>query len=219
MSLPQDIFSSNPVSGTFLGGRSLPVKSELDYESGGLALQDSSRGLLCNIWRSRILNNKTDIVLDAQPANADGQVVDSSTLITGINITEVSISFDQNMNPAIAYVEDGTPKFYWYDTTIPGFTTTSYPGILTPRVSLDDKRSLQSSISDVIFAYIRNEGGQNRLYYRQQRDRYTIEYDPTEDLDPTTRDEYRDMVDLSPGLIKIGMNRQLRMQFMFRNPT
>jgi len=123
------------------------------------------------------------------------------------------------MRPAIAYVEDGTPKLNWYDTTIPGQTTTSYPGIVTPRVSLDDKRMLQSQISDVIFAYIRSEGGQNRIFYRQQRDRYTIEYDPTEDLDPATRAEYRAMVDESPGLIKIGMNRQLRMQFMFRNPT
>jgi len=219
MSMPDDVFSSLSIDAAFLGGRSLPVKNELDYESGGFAIQDPSRGLLCNIWRARILNDKTEIVLDARASSADGQSVSPFVAITGVNITEVSISFDQNMRPAIAYVEDGTPKLNWYDTTIPGQTTTSYPGIVTPRVSLDDKRMLQSQISDVIFAYIRSEGGQNRIFYRQQRDRYTIEYDPTEDLDPATRAEYRAMVDESPGLIKIGMNRQLRMQFMFRNPT
>lgn len=217
--LPDDLFSSEPIYDVFVGGRSLPVKNELDYETGGFALQDPSRGLQCNIWRTRILNNKTEIVLDAQPRTAEGQHVAPETIITGANITEVSTSFDQNMRPVIAYVEDGTPKLYWYDTAIPGQTTTSYPGIITPRLSLDDKRALQSQISDVIFAYMREEGGENRLFYRQQRDRYTIEYDPTEDLDPSVRDEYRAMVAASPGLIKIGMNRQLRMQFMFRNPT
>lgn len=217
--IPEDTLSTEVVSDVFLGGRSLPVKDELDYETGGFDIQDSSKGLLCNIWRARILNNKTEIVLDARAANITGQNVAPFVAATGVNITEVSISFDQNMRPTISYVEDGTPKLNWYDSTIPGQTTTDYPGIITPRLSLDDKRVLQSQISDIIFAYVREESGQNRLFYRQQRDRYTIEYDPTEDLDPSIRDEYREMVDASPGLIKIGMNRQLRMQFMFRNPT
>lgn len=217
--LPENKLSTNPIEATFLGGRSLPVRKELDYEVGGFAIQDPSRGLQCNIWRARILNEKTEIVMDANPYTAEGQYVAAFSIISGTEITEVSISFDQNMRPVIAYVEAGVAKLYWYDSAIPGQTTTIYPGYITPRVSLDDKRALQSQVSDVIFAYIREEGGENRLFYRQQRDRYTIEYDPTEDLDPSIRDEYRAMVAASPGLIKIGMNRQLRMQFMFRNPA
>lgn len=206
--LPQDVLSSDPVSAAFMGGRALPIKNEVDYETGGANIQDPSRGLMVQIWRARILNSMSDIVVDAES-------VAPLTLVSGTNISEVSLTFDNSMRPVIAYVEDGTAKLNWYDTQQSMQVTSSFPGIVTPRVSLDDKRALQSQISDVIFAYMRNDS----LYYRQQRDRYTIEYDPTEDLPPSIRDEYRAMVAASPGLIKIGMNRQLRMQFMFRNPT
>ena len=145
------------------------------------------------MWRAQIVND-SKIVLDAES-------VPQFTIITGNNITEVSFSFDRNMNPAIAYVEDGTAKLYWYDSALPGMTTSIFPGIVTPRLSHDDKRDLQSAISDVIFAYMKS----GNLYMRMQRDRYSVEYLLAEDID-------------SPGLIKIGMSRQNRFQFMFRNP-
>lgn len=209
--LPDDgQFSSSPVPSVFTGGRALPVRDVVDYELGGVALNDASQGLMLQMWRAQIVDDNK-IVLDAQN-------VPEATIINGINITEVSFSFDRNMNPAVAYVEDGVAKLYWYDSTLPGMTTTVYPDIVTPRLSHDDKRDLQSAISDVIFAYLRNEGGENRVFYRQQRDRYTIEYDPTAALEPSIRDDYRAQVAASPGLIKIGMSRQNRFQFMFRNP-
>lgn len=195
MALPDGVLSTEPVEAPFLGGRALPVTDIRDYETGGIALQDPSQGLLVQTWRARILNNNTDIVVDADS-------VAETTLISGTNITEVSLAFDSNMNPAVAYVEDGTAKLYWFDSTLPGQTTTEFPGIVTPRVSLDDKRPLQSAIRDVIFAYLRD----GNLYYRQQRDRYLTEYLLQEDVG-------------SPGLIKIGMNRQLRFQFLLRFPT
>lgn len=215
MSLPEDSFSSISLETSFVGGRSKPVRDIIDYESGGFDLQDSSRGLLCNIWRTRILGNGTQIVLDAEPANIDGQKVPALIVITGTNITEVSTTFDSNMNPAIAYVEDGTPKLYWFDTLAGMQVTTDYPGIITPRVSLDDKRPMQSAIRDVIFTYIRD----GQVYYRQQRDRYTIEYDPTENLPVEIRDEYRALVAASPGIIKCGMMRNLRFGWLFKTPT
>lgn len=178
-------------------------------------MQDPSKGLLCNIWRTRILGNGTQIVLDAEPANPDGQNVSPAIIIVGTNITEVSTTFDSNMNLVIAYVEEGIPKLYWFDTQLPGQTTTDYPGIATPRVSLDDKRPMQSAIRDVIFTYIRD----GQVYYRQQRDRYTIEYDPTENLPVEIRDEYRALVAASPGIIKCGMMRNLRFGWLFKTPA
>lgn len=192
--LPDDgLLSIVPVPAVFTGGRALPVRNEVDYELGGTALNDPSGGLQVQMWRARIIG-KADIVLDAEN-------VPASTIIAGTNITEVSFSFDRNMNPAIAYVEDGTAKLYWYDTIAAAMTTTNFPGIITPRLSHDDKRDLQSAISDVIFAYLKD----GDLCYRQQRDRYQTEYVLAENVD-------------SPGLIKIGMSRQLRMQFLLRNP-
>lgn len=193
--LPGDgLLSSTPVPSVFTGGRALPVRNEVDYELGGTALNDPSGGLQVQMWRARIID-KADIVLDAENVAA-------STIITGTNITEVSFTFDRNMNLAVAYVEDGTPKLYWYDTIALAMTTTNFPGIITPRLSHDDKRNLQSAISDVIFAYLKD----GDLCYRQQRDRYQTEYVLAQNVD-------------SPGLIKIGMSRQLRMQFLLRSPT
>lgn len=192
--LPDGVLSTSVVRDNFLGGRSLPVRNEVDYETGGIALNDASAGLLHQVWRARIIE-KTEILLDAE-------LVDESVIATGINITEVSLSFDRNMNVVLAYVENGVARLYWYDSVLAAMTTTTFAGVVTPRVALDDKRNSQSAISDVIFAYLKD----GDLYYRQQRDRYLVEYLLASDVD-------------SPGLIKIGMNRQLRMQFMFRNPV
>lgn len=206
--LPDELFSSQIIEAPFIGGRALPVRGITDYEFGGIALNDPSEGLQYQIWRARILERNKEIVLDAEETS-------EFTIIQGTNITEVSLTFDSNMNPAIAYVEDGTPRFYWFDTLAGMQVTTDYPGIITPRVSLDDKRPMQSAIRDVIFTYLRD----GQVYYRQQRDRYTIEYDPTENLPPEIRDEYRAMVAASPGIIKCGMMTNLRFGWLFKTPV
>ncbi|WKT59097.1 hypothetical protein Q2E61_09170 [Microbulbifer thermotolerans] len=192
--LPDNTLSSEAVPAPFTGGRALPVTDVIDYESGGIALQDPSRGLSVQVWRARVAHNNSAIVLDAEQVAA-------TTLITGNNITEVSLSFDSNMRPVVAYVDDGVAKLYWYDTQQSAQVITEFAGAITPRVALDDKRALQSAGRDVIFAYLR--GG--NLYIRQQRDRYQTEYLLQASVD-------------SPGLIKIGMNRELRFQFLLRNP-
>ena len=59
--LPQNTLSTEPVPAVFEGGRALPVRNEVDYELGGVALNDPSKGLLHQMWRARIIN-KTDII-------------------------------------------------------------------------------------------------------------------------------------------------------------
>lgn len=193
--LPQDVLSDQSVEAPFIGGRALPVKNEVDYETGGVAIQDPSKGLNYQVWRARILNDKTQIVVDAEN-------VGEAVLVTGFNITEVSLTFDQNMQPVVAYVEDRQAKMLWYDATIPSNVTLNLTGAITPRVSLDDKRDNQSLASDVILAYLRD----GSLYQRKQRERYDTERLLAANIN-------------KPGLIKIGMNTKLRFQFMFRNPA
>ncbi|MCO1336512.1 hypothetical protein MO867_19450 [Microbulbifer sp. OS29] len=192
MALPDKALSSTVLASPFIGGSHLPVRNTTDYESGGIAIQDPSAGLNYQVWRARVLNDGSEIVLDARE-------VEAFTAISGSDITEVSLAFDQNMRPVIAYVEAGTAKLYWYNSSAGSQTTSTWPGIITPRLTLDDKRSTQTSTSDVIFAYLNN----GHLYYRQQRDRYETEYRLQQNVD-------------SPGLIKIGMNRQFRLQFLLK---
>lgn len=188
--LPDNTQSSRPVPALFSGARALPVTGLVDYEHGGIAIQDPSRGLLYQIWRAQVLGN--DVVLDAQN-------VAPFVLYSGANITEISLAFDQNMRPVIAFVEDGRAKMQWYDTAQSAqVVTTLDAAVINPRVALDDKRESQSGISDIVLGYIKN----GVCYYREQRDRFTVER----------------VFDEGPhvGLIKIGMNRGLRFQFWFR---
>ena len=187
---PDNVLSSEVVKSPFLGAKSLQISRYIDYENGGITLNDPSQGLFYQIWRCRLLGN--DVVIDAT-------YVDESILYSDTGISEISFTFDQNMRPILAFVKDGFPYLRWYDSAVGHQVVTALdPTIITPRVSLDDKRSSQSSISDIILAYIRS----GNLCWRLQRDRFLI--------------EYISLATLSPGLIKIGMNTKYRFQFMLQ---
>lgn len=189
--MPGNTLSSQFIGAPFVGARSLEVSDILDYEDGGVALNDASQGLQVKAWRGRLIGDS--VVLDA-----DG--VAPVTIYTGQGITEISFSFDQNMRPVLAFVRDGLPFLRWFDGTVN--QTVNYPlptDAITPRVTLDDKRATQIGVSDVIVAYVRD----GKLCTRQQRDRFLIEYVHS---------------DVPKGLIKIGMNTKDRLQFLVRIP-
>lgn len=200
--LPNGTLSTIPVPARFSGARSLPITKTIDYEDGGIAFSDPSQGLLYQRWRARIVGE--DVVFDAP-------TVAPVVVFSQPGVTEISFTFDQNMRPVIAFVAGGRGYLRWYDTAVGDQVVTPLAtDVITPRVTLDDKRSMQSAISDIILAYKRG----SNLYYRQQRDRFTIEYDPTADMPEPERTETRALIARSGGLIKIGMSRQLRLQFM-----
>jgi len=187
--IPGAALSTTPVPDPFVGGRANRTTRLLDYEDGGLAIGDASMGSQYQQWRCRLVGN--DVILDA--AN-----VAPVTIYSGTGITEISFTFDQAMRHYLAFVQDGIAKLQWYDATLSQVVVTSFGAdVKTPRVFLDDKRLGQVASSDVILAYIRL----GQLCYRQQRDRFTIEY----------------ILDAGPhtGLHKVGMNSGGRLQFMF----
>lgn len=190
--MPDGVLSTYRVPASFTGARALPVTAIVDYEDGGVALNDPSLGHLYQVWRARLVE---DEVLLSAPNIAE------FTWFTGAGMTEISLAFDQNMRPALAFVEGGRAKFRWYDSQAGGQVVTELPvGAVTPRVTLDDKRPTQVGASDMVLAYVL--GG--NLCARVQRDRFLIEY-VLETGGQT-------------GIIKMGMNSQLRLQF-FMDPT
>lgn len=193
MAIPAGRLSSEPVEGRYIGAAALTSSDLLDYEDGGIGIQDPSEGLDYQVWSARVLNGGTGIGLSADNTP-------EFTLIEGEDITHVALAFDSNMRPVVAFVEAWVPKLYWYDTQAGENVVTEFLGIQHPRLTTDDKRPLQSGSRDVIFAYQR-EGG---LYYRQQRDRYQTEYLLQEN---------------APGVLKkVGMTNRLRLQFEFEIP-
>lgn len=193
--IPMGRLSSVVVSAEYVSPDNVePTSKLIDYELGGVALNDPSGGLQDRIWTCTCDGETGDVYLEA-PGIA------STKIFTAPNTTEISLAFDQNMRPFFAYVQDGQAKYRWYDTVL-GANRISLlgPTDRSPRCCLDDKRPYQTAqgSGDIILAYRRGEGG---LYYRQQRDRFEVEYELT-----TT----------APGknLLRVGMNAIYRLQFL-----
>lgn len=169
MSLPENSLSPyDPPVANWIAPDNLGRPADLltDYEEGGIALDDPSEGLQGYIWRARLVGN--DIMLGKSPYTVE------TIVLTDTGITELSLSFDQNMRPTIAYVAGGQAKLYWYDSVPEMQVTTNLAAdVLSPFLGLDDKRSPATVLTtnDTLLFYIRGTS----LYYRQQRDRYATE--------------------------------------------
>lgn len=188
--IPEGRLSSTPVPAPFVD--SFETSSPLvAIEYGGIALNDAKEGIRVKPWTLRYDKSSGDLLL-----SADG--VATVALFNRPDITEVSFAFDRNMQPFVAFVQSGQAKLWFYDDQVPGFIfwETELGSAKNPRCTHDDKRITQSGVSDIVLAYVRN----GQLYYRQQRDRYAVEYF------------------LAAGVQKlhrIGMNRKMRLQFAY----
>lgn len=193
--MPDNVLSTTPVPARFVGARAGATSRTIDYEDGGVAIQDPSEGMLYQRWTARLFNSD---MVDSYVA-LSAREVPEFVWLTVPYMTEISFSFDANMQPVVAYVAGGQAFLNWFDSADSIYKTTALdPEAITPRVSLDDKRYVASNgyqISDVILAYVRA----GNLYTRIQRERYETERLMATDVKP---------------LIKVGMSRALRLQFM-----
>jgi len=186
--LPNEVLSSTPVPARFAVGYRLPSSREADYELGPVAIQDVSQGLQVQTWRARLRNDSIYLTAENTP---------EFKVFTGRGISDIGFTFDQNGRYLIAYVEQEVLKLYWYDTVLQGYTSKILgTGNISPKITLDDKRPRFNLTNDVVLAYVRA----GKLYYRQQRDRFDVEYLLLDDV---------------PGrLLHMGMNVQMRLQFL-----
>lgn len=190
--LPDSVLSSTTLSGSFLFPRNRRRSALVDYEYGGVNLNDPSQGLKVKTWRC--IYEDGNFILSAAG-------VQPTTVYSRPGVTELSFTFDQNMNPFLAFTDSYGSFYYWYDTLSATYVLSQLPqGSISPRCCLDDKRDMQSAVSDIILAYTRGDS----LYVRVQRDRYETEYELTSALPKT-------------GVLdQIGMNEVWRFQFGFR---
>jgi len=192
--LPQNSVSDPAVTAPFFSPDDIDNQDLVSFELGGIALNDPSQGRMVQVWTAFVTGQ--DVMI-----SADNHAPSVLFSVAGA-LSAVSLAFDSNMQPAVSFTEDGVVKLYWFDTLAPGFVTTSFPGLSSPsRLSTDDKRQSQEATSDVIFGYVKD----GVLYWRQQRDRYTVEY--------TAGPVPEDMV-----LYRMGMNTKRRFQFELREP-
>ena len=185
--LPDNRISSTDVIAPFLTPKRNPTDLLIDYEIGGVDIQDTSQGLDTYLWSCSY--EQGWVVLNNPVEKTEWRQVSG--------VTEISFAFDQNMRPIIAYVSSGQTYLNWYDSASGDYVTTAYgSSTKSPRLSLDDNREALTGTSDVIFAYVKDD----QVFYRQQRDRFQVEY----------------LVgDLPDGLklVQVGMSRKYRFQF------
>ena len=174
--IPGDRLSAVPVVGRILRPDSkfkyrCPTE---DWEHGGVALGNPHQGYFVHEWRLRYLNSAQarprppGLYLDV-PSEPS---IHSTLLMRTDNVTEVALSFDQNMRPVVAFVERGRAYLYWHDAAVAKRVKTPLGQVRSPRLALDDKRHTQTASSDILLFYLSD----GYLCYRQQRDRYGIEY-------------------------------------------
>lgn len=188
--LPKNTHSAIAMPSLYLQPDDRVVTPFSDYELGGVALNDASRGLMVKVWHCWV--DQFTVWLQAE-----GDGTEPIMLFQEFDLTEISFCFDQNMRYCVAYVQGGVMKLRWWDSIASAYVTTVFTAARTPKLAMDDKRYTQLNKSDMILAYIRD----NKLCYRQQRDRFQNERVLRDDLYAGTR------------LKNIGMGKNLRMQF------
>lgn len=154
-----------PIVTAMLSPDSLETNPLVSFETGGVNLNDPSQGRLVKDWTGFL----TGHIINVSPVG--GSPTTAIVTTTG-TITDLSIAFDSNMAVTACWVEDGALKLRWFNTVANAFQIDTFAGAAWGKVSTDDKRPGLESASDVIFAYQRA----GVLYYRQERDRYGIEY-------------------------------------------
>ena len=200
--IPEDRLSSSLVSADLVNPWS--ANRALSYHMGPVQLQDPSEGMLVKLWQARIIRSGEDELSLKEIALFAPGMEEVIRYVHTENIREVSLAFDQNANPYFALVtESGIPFLRWFDPTVESMVNLELDGsIVTPRITLDDVRSFNSSNSDVILAYVRA----GLLRYRKQRDRWLTEYTPTQGVggDPAEMQFLK----------HVSMNSALRLEFV-----
>lgn len=189
--LPDNRASSLALGGLFMVPDTFVTTPIVDFERGGVALNDPSEGLQSYNWRAWLDDTIHQVYVQRYP---DGPAI---PIFAAPQITELSLAFDQNMRPAIGYIQAGVLRLNWYDSSVNARVTSVFEEAVNPKMCLDDKRITQRSQSDMILAYLRGRS----LFYRQQRDRFQVEYLLRSNIEPNLK------------LKNVGMNKNLRLQF------
>lgn len=187
--MPNDSLSQVAIKYGWRGLDQADPTALLDYEEGGVNLNDISEGSEYQLWTFSFIGMTAY-------ATAPNQSAPISLFTIATDIQEIKGCFDQNMAPFVAYKAGSQYHYWWYDTVSAGYIFSDLPsGVDSVGCTLDDKRAFNSTNSDILLFYT----NANNLYMRRQRDRYQNEM----------------LVKSGVGgkLVKVGMNGIERLQF------
>ena len=161
--IPGNSFTSPPVVSQFIypySNQYFPLSQDV---LGGLAIGNSSLGRQLKVWNV----SYNGAFINVKPE--DGPVAFS---LAAAPVTSVSLAFDNNMGLVLCWTTGTGANLYYFDALTSQYVTRNFLGISSCRVCVDDARDFYLANSDVIFSYTLTGG----LYWRQQRDRYDVQY-------------------------------------------
>ena len=187
---------NNQLSSVAIVNNYLPPNTELyrpteSASLGGDSLGDSGDNLVTKTWLAKYNSDTNEVTIESDTDAPE-------LLFVRPDITEISLSYDQNMRPTVAFMEDGVATLWWYDSQVSDQVFTQYPDATDPRVILDDRRPWAIGDSDNLLFYVKNDN----LYMRIQRERFQDEHLLKENLN-------------GQRLWRVSTNNSLRIMFEF----
>lgn len=163
-----DATNDAAIRGSYLAPDHQTKQPFVDWELGGIAIQDPSKGLTYQLWTVRWDPGTNVVTLQAART---GVAVE---LFTEQAVTDIALSFDQNMRWCVATRVAGGVNLRWYDSSANAYVITEFPGASSPRLALDDKRDEQVNmgVTDIVLTFIRAQ----KVYWYLQRDRFLVEH-------------------------------------------
>ena len=160
--LPNNQWASQAVIDDIIAPRDkAKVNATTSSDNGPIAIQNTSKGLMSKIWTASYNSVTGSVTLQ-----------DGTNLFTDTNLKELSLTFNQNAAPFIAFRSATRIKIWWYDPLLSNYTIKDVTTGDQPFCYLDERRPEFSANSDVFLLYHR--GGE--IFYRLQRDRFDVEY-------------------------------------------
>lgn len=134
---------------------------------GPVSLNDASEKLNNKFWAAYYDGNTNDISLD----DLSGGV--TTILNEPLGVKVIRLAFDQNANDTYAWItETDVLKLRWFDTNLSSDVVVTIGTAQDVTLTMDMKNQPSSPRSDILMFYLRS----GAIYYRQQRDKYLIEY-------------------------------------------
>lgn len=150
-----------------------PAVTVYAISPGPVALSDSQGKLNTRYWICYQLAGQIVVSYETGGAWSAPQNI----VAVADEIEDIGFTFDQLGQVVVIYKLATSPmlKLYWFDSTIPGFTTSDIVNGTSPRACTDYLSNTSNPNSDAMIFYVDST---DSLKYRIQRDRYLIEYNP-----------------------------------------
>lgn len=182
--IPAHTWLKPPHPAPFLPPEGAQDASETVVVMGGTSIGNGNDGRQVKEWRATLVAGVTTVT----PVGGGEEWVAATH-----GAETISLAFDNNMNPVLAYQVGSSSNLYYYSTLAQAYDTLVVPGTSSCRVCVDDAREIAQVISDVIFAYTTGSA----MFWREQRDRYEVA---------------RKVGDTTGKIKRMGMNEERRMQ-------